>query len=100
MARGLPSFVRSSTFRLSLFYVLLFVSGLSIDDARETRLLLPRVALHPIRIPELHLPASLAHGSVDWSAIGAHLPETFVVTSIAAITILMNSTAIGAASRA
>ncbi|MFL9930727.1 SulP family inorganic anion transporter [Paraburkholderia sp. RL18-103-BIB-C] len=82
---------------IALFYLLLFASDLSIDDARESRLLLPRVALHPMRIPELHLPASLAHGGVDWSAIGAHLPETFVVTSIAAITILMNSTAIGAA---
>ncbi len=80
-----------------LFYLLLVATGLSIDDARNTGLLLPRVALHPMRIPALHLPASLAHGSVDWSAIVAHLPETLVVTSISAITILMNSTAIGAA---
>jgi SulP family sulfate permease len=83
---------------VALFYVLLFAEGLSIDDARDTRLLLPRVALHPIRLPDLHLPALLAHGSIDWSAIVAHLPETLVVTSISAITILMNSTAIGAAS--
>jgi SulP family sulfate permease len=82
---------------VALFYVLLIAEGLSIDDARDARLLLPRVALHPIRIPELHLPASLAHGGVDWSAIVAHLPETLVVTSISAITILMNSTAIGVA---
>ncbi|WOD20104.1 SulP family inorganic anion transporter [Paraburkholderia kirstenboschensis] len=82
---------------VALFYVLLFAAGLSIDDARDTRLLLPRVAPHAIRIPELHLPASLMHGGVDWAAIGAHLPETLVVTSISAISILMNSTAIGAA---
>jgi len=37
------------------------------------------------------------HGNVDWAAIGAHLPETLVVTSASAITILMNSTAISAA---
>ncbi|WP_279635231.1 SulP family inorganic anion transporter [Paraburkholderia lacunae] len=80
-----------------LFYLLLRAAGLSIDDARNTGLMLPRVALHPIRIPELHLPALLTRGSVDWSAIAAHLPETLVVTSISAITILMNSTAIGAA---
>ncbi|MFP3569579.1 SulP family inorganic anion transporter [Paraburkholderia sp. SIMBA_030] len=80
-----------------LFYLLLLVAGLSIDDARNTGLLLPRVALHPIRIPELHVPALLTRGSVDWPAIAAHLPETLVVTSISAITILMNSTAIGAA---
>jgi sulfate permease, SulP family len=83
-----------------LFYVLLVAAGLSIDDARSTGLLLPRIAPHPLRIPALHLPdlpASLAHGSVDWSAIFAHLPETLMVTSISAITILMNSTAIGAA---
>jgi SulP family sulfate permease len=82
---------------VALFYVLLFAAGLSIDDARDTRLLLPRVTPHAMRIPEMHLPASLAHGKVDWSAIGAHLPETLVVTSISAISILMNSTAIGAA---
>jgi SulP family sulfate permease len=82
---------------VALFYLLLVAAGLSIDDARNTGLLLPHVALHPIRIPELRWPASLAHGSVDWPAIGAHLPETLVVTSISAITILMNSTAIGAA---
>jgi sulfate permease, SulP family len=84
-------------FGVALFYLLLLAAGLSIDDARNTGLLLPHVALHPVRIPELHLPASLAHGSVDWSAIAAHLPETLMVTSISAITILMNSTAIGAA---
>ncbi|CAE6713900.1 hypothetical protein R69927_06938 [Paraburkholderia domus] len=84
-------------FGVALFYLFLLAAGLSIDDARNTGLLLPRVALHPIRIPELHLPASLAHGSVDWSAIASHLPETLMVTSISAITILMNSTAIGAA---
>ncbi|CAE6701231.1 hypothetical protein R69746_00698 [Paraburkholderia aspalathi] len=84
-------------FGIALFYVLLLAEGLSIDDARNTGLLLPRAALHAMRIPELHLPASLAHGSVDWSAIAAHLPETLMVTSISAITILMNSTAIGAA---
>jgi SulP family sulfate permease len=80
-----------------LFYLLLVATGLPIDDARGTGLLLPRVALHPMRIPALHLPGPLAHGSVDWSAIVAHLPETLVVTSISAITILMNSTALGAA---
>ncbi|MFM0360122.1 SulP family inorganic anion transporter [Paraburkholderia sediminicola] len=84
-------------FGVALFYLLLLAEGLSIGDARDMGLLLPRVALHPIRIPELHLPASLAHGSIDWSAIAAHLPETLMVTSISAITILMNSTAIGAA---
>ena len=82
---------------VALFYLLLVAADLSIDDARNARLLLPRVALHPIRIPELRWPASLAHGGVDWLAIGAHLPETLVVTSISALTILMNSTAIGAA---
>lgn len=82
---------------VALFYVLLPAAGVSIDDARHTGLMLPRVALHPLRIPELHLPALPARGSVDWSAIAAHLPETLVVTSISAITILMNSTAIGAA---
>lgn len=84
-------------FGVALFYLLLLAAGLSIDGARNAGLLLPHVALHPLRIPELHLPASLAHGSVDWSAIAAHLPETLMVTSISAITILMNSTAIGAA---
>jgi SulP family sulfate permease len=82
---------------VAFFYLLLLVAGLSIDDARGMGLLLPRVALHAIRLPELHLPTFLAHGSIDWAAIGAHLPETLVVTSVSAITILMNSTAIGAA---
>jgi SulP family sulfate permease len=82
---------------VALFYVLLFAANMSIDDARTARMLLPHVALHRIAIPELHLPATLAHGGVDWSAIAAHLPETLVVTSISAITILMNSTAIGLA---
>lgn len=80
-----------------LFYFLLYADGVSIDDARGMGLLLPHVALHLGQIPELHLPGPLVHGNVDWSAIGAHLPETLVVTSASAITILMNSTAIGAA---
>ncbi len=84
-------------FGIALFYVLLHVAGLSIDDARHMALLLPHVPLRSMPFPELHLPAALAHGDVDWSAIGAHLPETLVVTSVSAITILMNSTAIGAA---
>ncbi|CAB3793753.1 hypothetical protein LMG28138_03577 [Pararobbsia alpina] len=82
---------------VALFYVMLLATGLSIDDARGMGLLLPHVPRHAIGIPELHLPASLAHGGVDWHAIGAHLPETLVVTSVSAITILMNSTAIGTA---
>jgi SulP family sulfate permease len=81
---------------VALFYLLLYAAGLSTDDARATGLLLPHVALRPFQIPELHLPAALAHETVDWSAIVAHLPETLVVTSVSAITILMNSTAIGA----
>jgi SulP family sulfate permease len=78
-----------------LFYTLLHLSGLSVDEARNMGLLLPHVKLH--LMPELHVPAPLAHGAIDWAAITAHLPETLVVTSASAITILMNSTAIGAA---
>nr|WP_280923088.1 SulP family inorganic anion transporter [Paraburkholderia sp. LEh10] len=77
-----------------LFYLLLHLAGLSIDDARNMGLLLPRVKLH--LIPDLRVPAPLAHSAVDWPAITAHLPETLVVTSASAITILMNATAIGA----
>jgi sulfate permease, SulP family len=84
-------------FGIALFYLLLHAAGLSIDDARNMGLLLPRAALHLPRLPEWHLSAPLAQASVDWPAIGAHLPETLVVTSASAITILMNSTAIGAA---
>ncbi len=91
-------------FGIALFYLLLYAADLSVDDARHMGLLLPHVPLRPIHVPELpgglpalHLPASLAHSHVDWQAIGAHLPETLVVTSVAAITILMNSTAMGAA---
>lgn len=82
-------------FGIVLFYVLLNAAGLSIDEARGMGLLLPRVRL--TGIPELHLRAQLAHGGVDWTAIAAHLPESLVVTSVSAVTILMNSTAIGAA---
>jgi sulfate permease, SulP family len=85
---------------IGLFYMMLLAAGLSIDDAHHMGLLLPHVPLRSLQIPEMHLPTSLAslgHGDVDWSAIGAHLLETLVVTSVAAITILMNSTAIGAA---
>jgi sulfate permease, SulP family len=84
-------------FGIVLFYLLLHIAGLSTDDARNMGLLLPHVALHAIQMPELRLPAALGHGAIDWSAIAAHLPETLVVTSISAITILMNSNAIGAA---
>ena len=83
-------------FGIVLFYFLLHADGLSIDDARGMGLLLPHVALHLSQIPELHVPGPLVYGSIDWSAIGAHLPETLVVTAASAITILMNSTAIGA----
>jgi SulP family sulfate permease len=82
---------------VALFYLLLLGAGLSIDDARRMGLLLPHVPIHTIQILEFHLPSSLTHGGIDWAAIGVHLPETLVVTSVAAITILMNSTAIGAA---
>jgi len=80
---------------IALFYVLLALAGLSIDDARNMGLLMPRVRLH--LIPHFELPSSFARGAIDWPAITAHLPETLVVTSASAITILMNSTAIGAA---
>ncbi|HLX02603.1 MAG TPA: SulP family inorganic anion transporter, partial [Trinickia sp.] len=82
---------------IALFYSLLHARGLSIDDARLLGLLLPRAALRLSGIPELHLTAQLARGGIDWAAIGAHLPESLVVTSVSAVTILMNSTAIGAA---
>ncbi|WP_408426975.1 SulP family inorganic anion transporter [Paraburkholderia azotifigens] len=78
-----------------LFYLSLHLAGLSIDDARNMGLLLPHVKLH--FFPDMHVPAPLANGAIDWAAIAAHLPETLVVTSASAITILMNSTAIGAA---
>ncbi|AJZ64176.1 sulfate transporter family protein [Paraburkholderia fungorum] len=81
---------------VAMFYLSLHAAGLSIEDARNMGLLLPHVPLRAIQIPALRLPASLAHGNVDWSAIGAHLPETLIVTSVSAITILMNSTAFGA----
>ncbi|MDR6384608.1 SulP family sulfate permease [Paraburkholderia caribensis] len=80
---------------IALFYLSLHFAGLSIDDARNMGLLLPRVKLH--FFPDMHMPAPLANGAIDWAAIAAHLPETLVVTSASAITILMNSTAIGAA---
>ena len=78
-----------------LFYLALHLAGLSIDDARNMGLLLPQVKLH--FFPDLPVPVSSAHSAIDWAAIGAHLPETLIVTSASAITILMNSTAIGAA---
>ncbi|SIT43993.1 Cyclic nucleotide-binding protein [Paraburkholderia piptadeniae] len=84
-------------FGIVLFYVLLRAAGLSIDEARGMGLLLPRGALRLAVFPELHLSAQLAQGGIDWSAITAHLPESLVVTSASAVTILMNSTAIGAA---
>ena len=80
-----------------LFYVFLHIAGLSIDDARGMGLLLPRVTLHLSGLPEWHLATRLGQGGIDWSAVGAHLPESLVVTSVSAVTILMNSTAIGAA---
>ncbi|MFP4903846.1 SulP family inorganic anion transporter, partial [Paraburkholderia sp. BR14261] len=57
----------------------------------------PRAALRLTGLPELHLRAQLGQGGIDWTAIAAHLPESIVVTSVSAVTILMNSTAIGAA---
>ena len=84
-------------FGVAFFYVLLDAAGMSAQDARHMGLLLPHVPLRSVQLPALHLPASFGQGGVDWPAIGAHLPETLVVTSVSAITILMNSTAIGAA---
>ncbi|RQH07138.1 SulP family inorganic anion transporter [Paraburkholderia dinghuensis] len=84
-------------FGIVMFYVLLRAAGLSIDDARNMGLLLPRVTMHLVGIPELHLTTRLVQGGIDWPAIAAHLPESLVVTSVSAVTILMNSTAIGAA---
>jgi SulP family sulfate permease len=82
---------------VALFYVLLHIDGLSIDEARKMGLLLPHAGLRLSQFPAFHLREPLVHGNVDWAAIGAHLPETLVVTSASAITILMNSTAIGTA---
>jgi SulP family sulfate permease len=83
-------------FGIALFYVLLHIAGLSIDDARGMGLLLPRVTMHLARLPELHMVARIGQGGIDWPAVAAHLPESLVVTTVSAITILMNSTAIGA----
>lgn len=82
---------------IALFYGLLHVAGISPDEARGMGLLLQHVPVHALHIPELHLPSTLAHGEIDWHAIVAHLPETLIVTSVSAITIIMNSTAMGAA---
>ncbi|WP_144063462.1 SulP family inorganic anion transporter [Caballeronia insecticola] len=82
---------------IALFYGLLQVAGITPDDARSMGLLLQHVPMHALHIPELHLPSSLAAGEIDWRAIVAHLPETLIVTSVSAITIIMNSTAMGAA---
>ena len=79
-----------------LFYALLSLTGRSIDDARDMGLLLQHTRMRTLQIPELHWPSSMVHGDIDWSAIVRHLPETLVVTSVSAITILMNATAIGA----
>ncbi|HTJ93752.1 MAG TPA: SulP family inorganic anion transporter [Pararobbsia sp.] len=78
-----------------LFYVLLHLAGLSVDEARNMGLLLPHVKLH--LVPDLHELTPFARGAIDWLAISVHLPETLVVTSASAITILMNTTATGAA---
>ncbi|WP_233804747.1 SLC26A/SulP transporter family protein [Paraburkholderia sp. HP33-1] len=83
-------------FGIVLFYVLLHIAGLSIADAREMGLLLPRVTLHLAGLPELHIAARLGQGGIDWPAVAAHLPESLLVTTVSAVTILMNSTAIGA----
>jgi sulfate permease, SulP family len=80
---------------IGVFYLLLPLSNLTIDDARNMGLLLPHVKLH--FFPDLQVPVPPGSSAIDWSAIGAHLPETLVVTSASAITILMNATAIGAA---
>ncbi len=82
---------------IALFYALLHASGISPDEARDLGLLLQHVPMHALHIPELHLPSSLARGEIDWRAIVAHMPETLIVTSVSAITIIMNSTAMGAA---
>ncbi|SAL27129.1 SulP family inorganic anion transporter [Caballeronia humi] len=82
-------------FGIVVFYGLLRVAGIGIEEARGMGLLLPHVPLHGLQIPELHLPGSFTKGDIDWHAIVAHLPETLVVTSVSAITILMNATAIG-----
>lgn len=79
-----------------MFYALLALTGRSIDDARQMNLLLQHSGMRAFSIPELHWPGLAARNEVDWSAIVRHLPETLVVTSVSAITILMNSTAIGA----
>ncbi|KXU84927.1 cyclic nucleotide-binding protein [Paraburkholderia monticola] len=83
-------------FGIVLFYVLLHIAGLSIADARGMGLLLPRVTLHLTGLPELHMAAQLRQGGIDWPAVAAHLPESLLVTTVSAVTILMNSTAIGA----
>ena len=89
---------RRSCFGVVLFYFLLHVDGLSIDDARNMGLLLPHV---PIAFePDSRVASAGTRSAAATStgaAIAAHLPETLVVTSASAITILMNSTAIGAA---
>ncbi|CAM2147647.1 Sulfate transporter membrane protein [Pararobbsia alpina] len=79
-----------------MFYILLSLTGRTIDDARSMGLLLQHAPARSLPIPELHWPTTLTHGEIDWAAIVRHLPETLVVTSVSAITILMNSTAIGA----
>ncbi len=81
----------------SHFYALLPFAGLSSDDARNMGFLLQHVPMHALHLPELHPPSTLAHGDIDWHAIVAHLPETLIVTSVSAATIIMNSTAMGAA---
>ena len=73
-----------------LFYLGLYFNGVTIADAHRLGLL-----FEPEPLSALQLPVMWSRSEIDWSVLGAHVPEFMVVAMVSAITILLNVTGVG-----
>jgi SulP family sulfate permease len=77
-----------------VFFAGMYVSGMSVDQARGLGLLFESTSLSALRLPVL-LPGQ----QIAWHVILVHLPEFLAVAAVSALSILLNSAGAGLACR-
>lgn len=77
-----------------LFYASLALAGMSLDQAREQGWL-----FQPLRLQGLQLPATWNWHAISWDELLEHYSEILALAAVMTLTILLNATGIGLATR-
>ncbi|MCA1322868.1 SLC26A/SulP transporter family protein [Herbaspirillum sp. alder98] len=78
----------------ALFYASLAGAGMSLEQARELGWL-----FRPLHLAGLQVPATWAWGEIDWQLLLSHYSEFLATAAVMTLTILLNATSIGLATR-